>query len=201
MFVRRTQTRATANGERYFTHRLVCSERSGTRVQQRTLLNLGRHFALPQADWPLLCSCVKQILSSQYALPLAEVPREIEQTAQHIAAQLLVRQVELPGAAKSQGNAAHREFHSIDVDSLELLRPRSVGVEQLGLWAMEQVQLLPLLNRLGLGVGLELSDSRGSNVVPGHVRRATVTICHAQGGSAPSTGTAPLPVVKLVMVS
>ena len=149
MFVRRTQTRATANGERYFTHRLVCSERSGTRVQQRTLLNLGRHFALPQSAWPLLCSCVKQILSSQYALPLAEVPREIEQTAQHIAAQLLVRQVELPGAAKSQGNATHREFHSIDVDSLELLRPRSVGVEQVGLWAMEQVQLLPLLNRLG----------------------------------------------------
>ena len=149
MFVRRTQTRATANGERYFTHRLVCSERSGTRVQQRTLLNLGRHFDLPQSAWPLLCSCVKQILSSQYALPLAEVPREIEQTAQHIAAQLLVRQVELPGAAKSQGNATHREFHSIDVDSLELLRPRSVGVEQVGLWAMEQVQLLPLLNRLG----------------------------------------------------
>ena len=36
MFVRRTQTRTTANGERYFSHRLVCSERIGSRVRQRT---------------------------------------------------------------------------------------------------------------------------------------------------------------------
>ena len=43
MFVRRTQTRSTANGEHYFTHRLVCSVGNGTRVRQRTLLNLGRH--------------------------------------------------------------------------------------------------------------------------------------------------------------
>ena len=56
MFVRRTQTRATADGERYFTHRLVRSERHGPRVRQRTLLNLGRHFSVPHAEWPLLCS-------------------------------------------------------------------------------------------------------------------------------------------------
>ena len=53
MFVRRTQTRATANGEQDFTYRLVCSERVDARVRQRTLLNLGRHFALPQSSWPL----------------------------------------------------------------------------------------------------------------------------------------------------
>ena len=47
MFVRRTQTRSTASGDRYFTFRLVHSERVGARVRQRTLLNLGRHFAIP----------------------------------------------------------------------------------------------------------------------------------------------------------
>ena len=97
MFVRRTQTRSTANGEHYFTYRLVCSERVGARVRQRTLLNLGRHFALPQSSWPLLCSRLDQLLSSQHALPLAAAPRQIEHTAEHIAAQLLVRQVALPG--------------------------------------------------------------------------------------------------------
>ena len=84
MFVRRTQTRATANGERYVTHRLVFSERRGSRVRQRTLLNLGRHCALPQADWPLLCSCVEQILSSQPTLALAEVPRAVEREAHRV---------------------------------------------------------------------------------------------------------------------
>ena len=34
-------------------------------------------------------------------------------------------------------------------NSLQLVRPRSVGVEQVALWAMQQVQLIPLLQRLG----------------------------------------------------
>ena len=149
MFVRRTQTRSTANGEPYFTHRLVCSVRSGTRVRQRTLLNLGRHFAFPQSSWPVLCSRVEQILTAQHALPLAELPRDLEQEAQRIAAQLLTRQVALPGTDEPQHGAQDGEYHTIDVATLELLRPRSVGVEQVALWAIEQLQLIPLLKRLG----------------------------------------------------
>ena len=149
MFVRRTQTRSTANGEPYFTHRLVCSVRSGTHVRQRTLLNLGRHFACPQSSWPLLCSRIEQIMTAQHALPLAELPRDLEQEAQRIAAQLLTRQVALPGADQPPHEAQEGDFHNIDVATLELLRPRSVGVEQVALWAIEQVQLIPLLKRLG----------------------------------------------------
>ena len=36
------------------------------------------------------------------------------------------------------------------VDSLRLVRPRSVGVEQVGLWALEQLDLPALLTRLGV---------------------------------------------------
>ena len=68
MFVRRTDTRATANGQRYCTHRLVRSERRGARVRRRTLLNLSRHFSVPQADWPLRCGRIEQLLSPQDAL-------------------------------------------------------------------------------------------------------------------------------------
>ena len=149
MFVRRTQTRSTANGEPYFTHRLVCSVRSGARVRQRTLLNLGRHFALPQSSWPVLCSRVEQILTAQHALPLTELPRDLEQEAQRIAAQLLTRQIALPGADEPQHDTQDGDFQHLDVATLELLRPRSVGVEQVALWAIEQVQLIPLLKRLG----------------------------------------------------
>ena len=69
MFVRRTQTRSTANGDPYFTHRLVCSVRSGARVRQRTLLNLGRHFAFPQSSWPVLCSRIEQIMTAPTCFP------------------------------------------------------------------------------------------------------------------------------------
>ena len=42
MFIRRTRIRSI--GERYFTFRLVRSERTGSTVHQHTLLNLGRRF-------------------------------------------------------------------------------------------------------------------------------------------------------------
>jgi hypothetical protein len=52
MFIRRARTRNKATGEAYFTHRLVDSLSTGKQVRQVTLLNLGRHFDLPQSDWP-----------------------------------------------------------------------------------------------------------------------------------------------------
>ena len=180
MFVRRTQTRATADGERYFSHRLVCSQRIGSRVRQRTLLNLGRHFAVAQSEWPLLCSRIEQILSSQDALPLAEIAPEIEREAHLIAAQLLARQVTLPGAEQTGDHAGDRAFHSVDVDSLQLLRPRSVGVEQVALWAVEQVQLIPLLDRLGFN-GRQRAAAVGSIIArmaaPGSERATYRWLC------------------------
>ncbi len=39
----------------------VASERVGQRAWQRTLLNLGRWFDLPQIDWSLLCTCLDSV--------------------------------------------------------------------------------------------------------------------------------------------
>ena len=156
------------------------SVRNGTRVRQRTLLNLGRHFALPQSSWPLLCSRIKQILSAQHTLSLAEVPRDIEQEAHRIAAQLVTRQVDLPGADEPQHDAQDGDFHNIDIDTLELLRPRTVGVEQVALWAIEQVQLIPLLKRLGFN-GRQRAAAVGSIIgrmaAPGSERATYRWLC------------------------
>jgi len=65
MYFRRTQTRNTSTGERYFTHRLTRSERIGAQVRRSTLLNRGRHFAVPQAEWPGLCARLGALLSGQ----------------------------------------------------------------------------------------------------------------------------------------
>ncbi len=149
MFIRRTHTRSTATGESYFSHRLVRSERVGRQVRQRTLLNLGRHFAVAQEDWPLLCACLEQLLAAQDALLPLDCPVGVEREAQRIAAQLLVREAERTPAEAVAGEAGG-DIQSVDVDSLQLLRPRTVGVEHVGLWAMEQLDFIPLLERLGL---------------------------------------------------
>ena len=46
------------------------------------------------------------------------------------------------------------DVQPVDVDSLRLVRPRSVGVEQVGLWALEQLGLPALLTRLGVNGAL-----------------------------------------------
>ncbi len=47
------------------------------------------------------------------------------------------------------GGTGRPDLQTVDVGSLELIRPRSVGVEHVGLWAMERLGLEALLERLG----------------------------------------------------
>ena len=148
MFIRRTQTRRTEDGQPYFSHRLVHSERVGNAVRQRTLLNLGRHFDIPQAQWPLLCTRIDDVLTGQTPL-VADYPPAVEHEAQRIAAQLVAR-----GAPVGGTTAEPTDVQPVDVDSLRLVRPRSVGVEQVGLWALEQLGLPALLTRLGVNGAL-----------------------------------------------
>ncbi len=148
MFVRRTQTRRTEDRQPYYSHRLVRSERVGSTVRQRTLLNLGRHFDIPRAQWPLLCTRIDDILSGQAPL-VADCPPAVEHEAQRIAAQLVAR-----GAALGETAAGAADVQRVDVHSLRLVRPRSVGVEQVGIWALEQLELPALLAELGVGGAL-----------------------------------------------
>ena len=141
MFIRRAKIRTTERGDVYYSYRLVRNERSGDRVRQHTLLNLGSDFPLERRHWPVLCARIQQLLERQGELVPLSCPQEVERDAQRIAAQLLNR---APPAAVERP-----DLQTVDVSSLELIRPRSVGVENVGLWAMEQLGLEALLERLG----------------------------------------------------
>ena len=147
MYIRRTQTRNSATGEAYYTHRLVQSVRVGSQVRQTTLLNLGRHFALAQEEWPALCARLEELLSGQGALLGGVGSMRVEREAQRLFARLLARQ---PVAATMASAASTPDVQAIDVDSVELSRPRTVGVEAVGLWAMAEVDFVGLLQALGL---------------------------------------------------
>ena len=146
MFIRRTKTRTVGTQDHYFTFRLVKSVRIGNKVRQRTLLNLGAHFDLPPAQWPLLYQRLDDLLAGQATL--MDYPEEVDNHAQRIVAQLISRQAETSPDADDTSSTGDQQ--SVDVDSLQLVRPRTVGVEHVGLWAMEQVGLRALLAQLGL---------------------------------------------------
>jgi Transposase DDE domain len=165
MFIRKTPTRNKSGGESYFTHRLVASERTGQKVRQITLLDLGRHFDLPQSDWPRLCTRIEALLAGQGGI-LPE-PETIETLALRYAA-LLIAAPPAPGpptaapepppgpapstTPPSTAPAAPSDpiFAEVDIASLQLTRPRSVGVEAAGLAAMDWLGLDRILADLGL---------------------------------------------------
>ncbi|HEV2279988.1 MAG TPA: IS1634 family transposase [Acidobacteriaceae bacterium] len=141
MFIRQTATRNKSTSETYVTYRLVASERSGRQVRQVTLLNLGRHFDLPQAEWAPLCARIDALLAGQPAL--LPQPPAIESLAQRYAARLIA----IRGTAPVAGASAN--YAEIAPESLQLTRPRSVGVEHVGLAAMRWLGLDDVLHDLG----------------------------------------------------
>lgn len=161
MYIRRTHTNNASTGERYYTYRLVANQRVNGKPRQTTLLNLGRHFAVNQDHWPALCTRIDELISHQVSLVSVELPPAEEQEAQRIAAQLIKNQAQAQaevepataGATTTALNVPKAEpadLQTVDVDSLELSRPRSVGVEQVALWAMQQLDFQGLLSGLGI---------------------------------------------------
>lgn len=158
MFIRATPTRSNATGEHYFTYRLVESVRVGDKVKQVVLHNLGRHFPIDKAYWRPLAQRIEELLAAQAVLVPLDLPPLVEREAQRIAALLRARQGAKPTPKGSDASpepaveaaAPKADIQAVDVESLELLRPRSVGVEHLGLWAMHQVGFVHLLKELGL---------------------------------------------------
>jgi hypothetical protein len=161
MFIRMTTTRNKLAAESYFTFRLVASERTGSEVRQISLLNLGRHFDLPQPDWPRLCARIDALLAGQSGL-LPE-PEAIEVLAQRFAARLIAAH---PGSGEATAAAAPPHvpapvarsaasitpvpvYAEVDITSLQLTRPRAVGVEAAGLAAMKWLGIDRILTALG----------------------------------------------------
>lgn len=144
MFIRQTKTRSSVKGDSYFTYRLVTSERVGSQVRQKTLLNLGSNFPLPKEQWPALCSCIERQHSGQKALVFETT--EIEKLAAMYAGRLLAASP----APVSSGGDPGGDFQEVDTNSLELSRPRSVGVEHAALSAMSWLGLEDLLTSVGM---------------------------------------------------
>lgn len=143
MFIRRTQIKSRQNGEPYYTYRLVENERVDGKVKQRTLLNLGRYFSVSREHWTDLTQRIAQLLSAQSALLLFELPEALEKQAQQIVAQLLIRR------SASESVDATSLLTTVNVDTLELVQPRVVGIEQLAVHAIIQASLSEKLSDLG----------------------------------------------------
>jgi transposase len=167
MYIRRTKTKSLDQGEGYYTYRIVESVRIGQQVKQRTLLNLGRDFAVDPAHWPFLTDRITAHLQgmrlSQCELPGGEPPlespslaQELEQAAEHYSA-LIAARLSQPVA----NEVVEADYQRIDINQVEASHARSIGAETLSLHAVRQLQLDEKLTALGFN-GIEVAAVLGS---------------------------------------
>lgn len=140
MYIRRTPIKSRKDGSHYYSYRLVESKRTEKGVRQHTLLNLGADFALPREQWPELTKRIEGILSGQQSL--FDIDGDIEQLAQSCASRIIVsyRDVE---------RLDDGDYREVDLDSLEMSRPRSVGAEHITLEALRFLGLDTKFKELG----------------------------------------------------
>ncbi|HYN79787.1 MAG TPA: transposase [Lamprocystis sp. (in: g-proteobacteria)] len=172
MYIRRTLTRTLNSGEHYYSHRLVRSERAGGRVRQVTLLNLGSDFTLPSKEWSVLCTRIEEVLRGQDAPTALGYEPAVERDAQRLAALLLARQAQ----ARSARQGGEGAVEAVDLQSLDLVRVRTVGVEQVALWALGELRLAQTLAALGMSQRQVLATVGmivGRLAVPGRAEGAT----------------------------
>ena len=155
------------------------SERDGEKVRQRTVLNLGAGFDLPKVHWRMLCQRIEAIQLGQAPL-LEDTPAEVEREAQRIGAQLLgARRRPRPGPRRA-------DVQAVDVDSLELTRPRSLGRgagRAVGPRATGPVELLA-----GLGVNGALRAAATGSIVGRLAYPASERATHAWLGERSALG-------------
>jgi transposase len=141
MFIRCTTIKTSPSGKPYKSFRLVESQRINGQVKQRTLINLGRYFDVPQAQWQALSSRIDQLLTGQSSILGIELDVDLELMAQRYTAQII--------ALRSTVIDDSIRFEAVDIKQIELVRPRRVGIEQLALHAVKQLSLDDKLKALG----------------------------------------------------
>jgi hypothetical protein len=167
VFIRRTKSRNAGTGEDYYTHRLVESVRVGDAVKQRTLLNLGAQFDVPKPEWLALTARMDALLHGQDAfLPVS--PAVEAQAQRYVALLIAARKRQAPDERSGRCDPSQC-YQAVDLDSLELVRPRSVGVEHAALTAARWFGLDDKLAELGLNrpqIAAALGNIIGRMVAP-----------------------------------
>ncbi len=139
MFLRATKTHSKA-GRPASSVRLVQSERHGSSVRQKTLLNLGTAYPVPEPLWRQVAATASDIFHGQPSL--FSVDPEVLSAAEHLVHRLRERGFQTRTDADSR-------FATVDLDTLQHDATRSVGAERLCLQALDELGFQRLLLRQG----------------------------------------------------
>jgi len=157
MFIRQTKTRNDkTGGEPYYTYSPCYFETNRASGKTTDYSESGKPLFPFQSKIGHCCAQGSNIFFAD-RLALLPVDAAIEKLAQRYAARLITKQKRVTTDDK-KGEAI---YLSVDVESLEMVRPRSVGVEHVGLTALSWLGIPEILTSMGMN-GIQRAVAIGS---------------------------------------
>lgn len=152
MFIRATTQKKGDSLYKIF--RLVESFRTERGPRQRTVLNLGVDFSVPEAQWKELANRIEEIITRQECL--FPCSADIDKIARTYAHRITVRGPrEAPRYTHESGSSPvadtvdSPDYQRVDVNSIEEAEPRTVGAEHVVLETIRRLDLEAKLLDIG----------------------------------------------------
>lgn len=146
MFIKEIQKRNKPYHKQFVSHRLVESYRSEKGPRHRTILHLGE-LKLPRNQWKALADAIEAKLSGQQNLYPIET--SIETLAEHYA-QLIIKNRLAPAVTSVADEEAKPRYATVDLNSLENSKCRTLGAEYVGFSVFKELGLDRFLKNLHL---------------------------------------------------
>lgn len=137
MYVRKVSHYSKSNRVEYHTYKLIESVRTERGPRQRTLLNLGTDFNLPQGKWKEFANRVEEIITGQ--ISFLDYPEEIENFAQNCARKIIRKQSFI--IPKKKDSDYLPDYQTVDVNSTENEQARTIGAEHVVYHAIKELEL------------------------------------------------------------
>lgn len=167
MFIRKVTHQNKKNDQVYHTYKLVDSVRTERGPRQRTILNLGVDFPLPNEQWKDLANRIEEIITGQQLF--FRYTDEIERLANKYAKKIISRQASVIDEPKRFAT----DYHTVDIDSLENEHVRTIGAEHVVLHAIQELELDRKLEELKFNqphINAALGVIAGRLISPGSER-------------------------------
>lgn len=171
MFVRKTSVPKKTTGKIYWNYQLVESVRTEKGPRHRILLHLGADLDLNDIERKALGPRINELLKGiQRFIPCSD---KVEEYAQRFAR---ILREQMSQSSPSESKKDTRDLKTLDVNTIEIQEPRTVGAEHLLLHVANELKLPQQLSALGLSkkeLALALGCIIGRAVAP-QSERATL---------------------------
>lgn len=159
MYIIKTVSKSKKNSrKKYYTFRLMESQRIGNKVKKITLLNLGSNFNVDQEHWANFSKRIENIINKTPSL--FEFDKDLESLAQQYAARLILLKAKKQPLINEENNDNYKEIDTTTIDNSD---SKDIGCEHIIYETIKELELDTKLKELDF-TNVQLNSAIGTIV-------------------------------------